>query len=67
MGLVKKAIELAVLCDSQVLLVCFGPGSSFQYCSAEDPDQFLRELQGYSGAMEQYSTEDVGTLDDALY
>lgn len=60
-GLVKKAIELSVLCDCEVLLIGFGPQQIFQYSSA-DFEKLVEQYKGYDGVCEIFSNEDLDTL-----
>jgi len=43
-GLIKKAIELSVLCNSEIVLVMFNSDNQlFEYCSNEDPRYILQK------------------------
>ena len=60
-GLVKKAIELSVLCDSEVFMVVFGEnGQAFQF-SSNDSNETIQRYLNYQGTLEKY---DVNDLDD---
>jgi hypothetical protein len=61
LGLVKKAIELSVLCEAQVLLLVKHNGQFHQYSSA-DPGDLCEDFQAYQGPCEVFSNQDVLVL-----
>ena len=60
-GLIKKAMELSILCDSEVLLVMFSNSNKlFQYAS-EDVAQVFHRYANFEGVLESFNNEQVCT------
>jgi hypothetical protein len=59
--LLKKAMELSVLCECSVALIVFGPdGKMVQFSSAEDLNVVLEKFQqARQQPHEKYTNEDV--------
>lgn len=57
-GLVKKAIELSVLCECEVIMIGFGANQIFAY-SSSDMDSLIEQYKAFDGVCEVFSNEDV--------
>ena len=57
----KKAIELSVLCECDILLIGFGSQQVFTY-STKDLDSLLQEYKTYAGVCEMFDNGDLDSL-----
>ena len=55
-GLVKKAIELSVLCDCEIALVILKQGRVFQY-SSSNLEEILAAHRSYEGPVESLNND----------
>lgn len=60
-GLMKKAIELSILCRSDVAIVIRDRDQYFQYCS-QDIEKFIRAYQEHEGTVHEVSEADLDQL-----
>jgi hypothetical protein len=60
-GVIKKAIELSVLCESEVIVLVFHNKHLYQY-SSQDPELLLQRYDNFEGEMEQISNDDLVNL-----
>eukprot|EP00474_Spongospora_subterranea_P008570 CRZ09028.1 hypothetical protein [Spongospora subterranea] len=61
-GLMKKAIELSVLCDCEVAVVVFHDSHLYQYSSDPTITTTLKRYMEYQGPYEQIQNEDLDDL-----
>src|SRR5262249_52457301 len=57
-GLMKKAMELSILCDCDIALIIFSADKLFQYSSI-NMDTIVRRYIDYDGAYEGLTNKDV--------
>ena len=57
-GLIKKATELAILCDAQVGIIIFDEHQKMSLYSSHPMDQLIMGYQAYSSQPETFTTED---------
>ena len=57
-GLMKKAIELSVLCDCEVALIVFGKDGVYQFAS-DDMDSLIDRYITYSGPVHTVCEDEV--------
>jgi MADS-box transcription enhancer factor 2A len=60
-GLMKKAIELSVLCDCDVAVLIHSRGKMFRY-SSKNIDEFIEMYRTFPGPVEEIHTDDVSVL-----
>jgi hypothetical protein len=57
-GLMKKAMELSILCDCNIAVLVFSGDKLFQY-SSEDMDEVLRKYHNFDGHYEALTNNEV--------
>lgn len=62
-GLVKKARELAVLCDCDIEVVIFGNNGQLYEFSSRSPETILKRYANYKGIAEQWNMDEVDITD----
>jgi len=54
----KKAMELSILCDSDIVLIVFNSDQLYQY-SSSNIDPILKRYRDYDGPCESLTNNDV--------
>ncbi|CEO95830.1 MADS-box domain-containing protein [Plasmodiophora brassicae] len=62
-GLLKKAIELSVLCGVDVALVVFGKDTIYKF-SSDDLDVLMNRYVSYSGHVQELTKDDLEELEE---
>jgi len=57
-GLIKKATELAILCDAQVGIVIFGANQKMSLYASTSMDDIVSRYRGHADTPEVFTTED---------
>jgi len=66
-GLLKKAMELSILCQSEVAVIIFGQnGKLFEYANA-DMDKTIRRRQAHSESRDSKTNHDVRSPPDCPF
>jgi len=61
-GLIKKATELSVLCNSEVLLIVFSPSDKMFVYSSSHPEATFQRFKEHRGPQEFLTNEDYGRM-----
>nr|XP_043614623.1 truncated transcription factor CAULIFLOWER D-like isoform X2 [Erigeron canadensis] len=62
-GLVKKAIELSILCDAEVALIIFSPSGKAYHFSSHDMDRTIRRYRNEKGDLHNMNSHGVRTTE----